>query len=217
MAKGIALCMGFELIFNFNLPYFSSNPSEFWHRWHISLSTWLRDYLYIPLGGNKGTKLKTVGNLLLVMVLGGLWHGAAWTFVLWGFIHGILLVFHRIWIWWGGARFSIWRWFRIFIFYHMIVLTWLPFRAQSLDQLKYMAGTLFFHFQWSQQTTMMMVNFVLIVAFLWVIQWCQYRKNDLLFLYHQNKYVKTVVYAFMAYLIVGWGVMKPEQFIYFQF
>ncbi len=81
---------------NFRLPYFATNPSEFWQRWHISLSSWLRDYLYIPLGGNRGTSLSTYRNLLLTMLLGGLWHGAAWNFVIWGAYHGFLLIGHRV-------------------------------------------------------------------------------------------------------------------------
>ncbi|MEM7230001.1 MAG: MBOAT family O-acyltransferase, partial [Planctomycetota bacterium] len=84
IARGAARCMGFDLMQNFNLPYFATNPSDFWRRWHISLSTWLRDYLYIPLGGSKCGRTRTYINLMLTMVLGGLWHGAAWTFVVWG-------------------------------------------------------------------------------------------------------------------------------------
>lgn len=97
MALGVAQTLGFKLPNNFNMPYFAANIAEFWGRWHISLSTWLRDYLYIPLGGNRHGKWKTYRNLMITMVLGGLWHGAAWTFVAWGFYHGLLLVIHRAW------------------------------------------------------------------------------------------------------------------------
>lgn len=96
IARGVARTMGYNLMLNFKVPYFSTNPSEFWHRWHISLSSWLRDYLYIPMGGNRYGNLKTYRNLFATMLLGGLWHGAAWTFVLWGAYHGILLAMHRI-------------------------------------------------------------------------------------------------------------------------
>jgi len=95
MAIGLGLMMGFRFMENFNYPYISRSITEFWRRWHISLSTWLRDYLYIPLGGNKGGPLKTYRNVLLVMLLGGLWHGAAWTFVVWGAWHGGILAFER--------------------------------------------------------------------------------------------------------------------------
>lgn len=96
MARGLARMLGFELMANFRLPYFARTPSEFWRRWHISLSTWLRDYLYIPLGGNRGSQAATWRNLMLTMLLGGLWHGAAWTFVAWGALHGALLAVYRI-------------------------------------------------------------------------------------------------------------------------
>lgn len=96
MAIGLALMMGFRFIENFNAPYLSRSLSEFWHRWHISLSTWLRDYIYIPLGGNKGGKNRTCFNLFVTMAIGGLWHGANWTFLLWGIWHGLLLVIERL-------------------------------------------------------------------------------------------------------------------------
>lgn len=95
MARGSALLLGFELPTNFLEPYLSRNPAEFWRRWHITLSTWLRDYLYIPLGGNRGGEIRTYANLLATMLLGGLWHGASWTFVAWGGIHGVVLMLHR--------------------------------------------------------------------------------------------------------------------------
>jgi len=96
MALGLARMLGVDLPLNFRYPYVSRNPSEFWQRWHITLSRWLRDYLYISLGGNRHGQLQTIRNLLLTMLLGGLWHGAAWTFVFWGFLHGLLLVANRL-------------------------------------------------------------------------------------------------------------------------
>ena len=96
MARGSALLLGIELPLNFREPYLSRNPAEFWRRWHITLSSWLRDYLYIPLGGNRYGNLFTLRNLALTMMLGGLWHGAAWTFLLWGTLHGVFLIAHRL-------------------------------------------------------------------------------------------------------------------------
>ena len=95
IARGVAKWLGVDLMQNFARPYFAVNPSDFWRRWHISLSTWLRDYLYIPLGGNRGGEAKTYRNLAATMLLGGLWHGAAWNFVAWGAYHGALLCAHR--------------------------------------------------------------------------------------------------------------------------
>ncbi|MDR3406450.1 MAG: MBOAT family O-acyltransferase [Chthoniobacter sp.] len=97
MAIATARLLGYELTLNFDFPYFSSSITEFWRRWHISLSTWLRDYLYISLGGNRGSKLFTYRNLMLTMLLGGLWHGASWNFVIWGGLHGLALIVHREW------------------------------------------------------------------------------------------------------------------------
>ena len=97
MAIACAGLLGYELSLNFNFPYFSENITDFWRRWHISLSTWLRDYLYIPLGGNRGSKLFTYRNLILTMLLGGLWHGAGWNFVIWGGLHGGALIWQREW------------------------------------------------------------------------------------------------------------------------
>ena len=96
MAIGLSSIMGFDLGINFNYPYRSLNVTEFWHRWHITLSTWLRDYVYIPLGGNRKGKVRQHFNLMVTMLLGGLWHGAAWTFVVWGAGHGIALCIHKL-------------------------------------------------------------------------------------------------------------------------
>jgi alginate O-acetyltransferase complex protein AlgI len=95
MAIGSAHLLGYKLTKNFNMPYLAANIAEFWHRWHISLSSWLRDYLFIPLGGSRGSKWQTTRNLLITMTLGGLWHGASWTFIVWGVLHGFFLIGHR--------------------------------------------------------------------------------------------------------------------------
>jgi alginate O-acetyltransferase complex protein AlgI len=106
MALGAAALLGYDLAVNFEAPYFSTSVREFWQRWHISLSTWLRDYLYIPLGGNRGGPYRAARNLMLTMLLGGLWHGANWTFVLWGFLHGAALVVQRFWASFRAGRSS---------------------------------------------------------------------------------------------------------------
>jgi alginate O-acetyltransferase complex protein AlgI len=97
MAIATAALLGYQLPVNFRFPYFAANISDFWHRWHISLSSWLRDYLYIPLGGNRGPAWFVYRNIMITMLLGGLWHGGAWTFVIWGGLHGLALVVHRAW------------------------------------------------------------------------------------------------------------------------
>jgi alginate O-acetyltransferase complex protein AlgI len=133
MASGLALMMGFVLIQNFNSPYQADSITDFWRRWHISLSTWLRDYLYIPLGGNRRGPLRTYANLLVVMLVGGIWHGASWTFVIWGAIHGLMLAFERF-----QGKDSLYRRLpsplRVAITFAIVCLTWVFFRARTLAQ-----------------------------------------------------------------------------------
>jgi D-alanyl-lipoteichoic acid acyltransferase DltB (MBOAT superfamily) len=149
MARGTAKFFGIDLMVNFRLPYFSKNPREFWNRWHISLSTWLRDYLYIPLGGNRKGNVKTYRNLIITMVLGGLWHGAAWNFVFWGLYHGILLSVHRAVdsIRSAQARKSMFTdLVKIALCFIAICYGWLFFRAPSLDKIVSLTSTLIFDF-----------------------------------------------------------------------
>lgn len=143
MARGLGLLLGFELPANFLEPYLSRDPSEFWRRWHVTLSTWLRDYLYIPLGGNRRAPTRTHVNLLVTMLLGGLWHGAAWSFVVWGGIHGLLLVGHRL----LGSRRDPERPLtaadtpRILATFAAVTLAWVFFRAPTFDEaLRFLAS-----------------------------------------------------------------------------
>ncbi|HET9315760.1 MAG TPA: MBOAT family protein, partial [Vicinamibacteria bacterium] len=145
IARGAARLMGFELMVNFRQPYLALNPPDFWRRWHISLSSWLRDYLYIPLGGSRGGTLLTYRNLMLTMLLGGLWHGAAWNFVLWGAFHGLLLVAHRLlvdewrlWAFEGRLARAVAR----VAMFHLVCYGWLLFRASSFHQIRVVTGTL---------------------------------------------------------------------------
>jgi D-alanyl-lipoteichoic acid acyltransferase DltB (MBOAT superfamily) len=138
IAIGVALLMGFRFARNFNAPYVATSLQDFWRRWHMTLSRWLRDYLYVPLGGNRSGRLATYRNLMLTMLLGGLWHGAAWTFVIWGGLHGLGLAVER----WAGerrggaeARPPITAWARAgrrLLTFHLVCLGWVFFRAESL-------------------------------------------------------------------------------------
>ena len=153
MAIGIALLLGFRFPKNFDAPYKSATITEFWRRWHISLSTWLRDYLYISLGGNRKGKLRTYGNLLITMLLGGLWHGAAVRFILWGALHGAALALHKLWMavvpgakatgdrmhWWSRAA-------GIFFTFNLVCLGWLMFRAESMQTVELMLHQIFYNF-----------------------------------------------------------------------
>src|SRR4051794_13927349 len=135
MAIGLALLMGYVFPQNFRSPYRATGFQDFWRRWHMTLSRFLRDFLYIPLGGNRKGRWKTYRNLMLTMVLGGLWHGAAWPFLLWGLLHGIGLCAEHAW----GGRLRAPGWLRWLVTFHLIVLGWILFRSQSLD----LAGSFF--------------------------------------------------------------------------
>jgi alginate O-acetyltransferase complex protein AlgI len=142
MASGLALMLGFVLIQNFDSPYQAESITDFWRRWHISLSTWLRDYLYIPLGGNRRGRIRTYVNLMVVMLLGGLWHGASWNFVIWGAIHGAMLAFDRIHSKEGPyARLP--RPWRVAITFGVVCITWVFFRAETLPQAANYLASLF--------------------------------------------------------------------------
>ncbi len=128
IAIGLALLMGFVFPQNFNSPYRATGFRDFWRRWHMTLSRFLRDFLYIPLGGSRGGRLKTYRNLMITMVLGGLWHGAAWTFVIWGAYNGMMLVIeHAL-----GGRIKAPAWLRWLVTFNLVVLGWIIFRAQSI-------------------------------------------------------------------------------------
>ena len=141
MAIGTAKMIGYDLPENFNMPYVARNIAEFWRRWHITLSSWLRDYLYIPLGGNRRGEGRTYVNLMLTMLLGGLWHGASWNFVLWGGLHGSALAAHRLYRTIAGDRFRMppgVTWVMTLLF---VMLCWIPFRAARLgDTIQILRG-----------------------------------------------------------------------------
>jgi alginate O-acetyltransferase complex protein AlgI len=144
IAIGCAALLGVNFELNFNSPYKGHNLQEFWHRWHISLSTWLRDYLYIPLGGSRKGNLATYRNLMITMLLGGLWHGAGWQFIFWGFLHGGLLGVTRMWQRWRGfgetatdpSSAGAWvaRAIGVFLTFHYVCLGWVFFRAESFEK-----------------------------------------------------------------------------------
>lgn len=138
IAIAIARILGFDLPENFRHPYIARNPSDFWRRWHISLSSWLRDYLYISLGGNRGGALLTYRNLLITMLLGGLWHGASWNFVLWGLLHGVILIAHRVYTenvrpqassrWWTTLG-------SVVLMQYCVLVTWITFRITDFGDM----------------------------------------------------------------------------------
>jgi D-alanyl-lipoteichoic acid acyltransferase DltB (MBOAT superfamily) len=152
MAMGVALLLGFRLPLNFNSPYKATSITDFWHRWHISLSSWLKDYLYISLGGNRGGKVRTHFNLLITMLLGGLWHGANLRFLVWGAIHGVSLAIHKLWTTFFPPKViavPAWRRFLAALFtFHLVCLSWVFFRAESFSHAWNMLNQVATRFAW---------------------------------------------------------------------
>jgi len=146
IARGVALFFGYELPLNFKEPYLSRDPTEYWRRWHITLSRWLRDYLYIPLGGNRRGRFRTYVNIMLTMLLGGLWHGASWNMVIWGGIHGVLIVVYRLF----SPRHAdddrplqVGDIVKIVVYFQFVCFAYLFFRAASFDDARLYLSTLF--------------------------------------------------------------------------
>lgn len=161
VAIGVALLLGFRLPLNFNSPYKATSITDFWRRWHISLSSWLRDYLYIPLGGNRKGRTRTYINLALTMLLGGLWHGAAWRFVIWGALHGVALGVHKFWMEATGKEkpqpkgqlaplFSWQRAVSIFLTFHFVAFCWIFFRATTMEKVWQVIGQIGTDFHFAQ-------------------------------------------------------------------
>lgn len=156
MAIGLALLMGFHFNINFNSPYKSANISEFWHRWHISLSTWLRDYLYISLGGNRKGKIRTYINLFITMLLGGLWHGAGFRFILWGSLHGAALAAHKAYRQIfphsasnrGTFKNGLFKLLGVLVTFHFVCFCWIFFRADNMEIASQMINQILFHFNY---------------------------------------------------------------------
>jgi len=223
IARGIGKCLGFNIMINFNLPYFSTNPQEFWKRWHISLSSWLKDYLYIPLGGNRQGQSKTYRNIFITMLLGGLWHGAAWTFILWGAYQGCLIVIYRKIkpFFSSNNKYSekIWFVLKVVFFFHVTCLGWLIFRAQSVEQILIMLQALIFHWQditlYKFFDLLNMLNpYVPIIIF---VQILQYWKKDLMIIYKLPMFLRATLYYVFSLLLIIYGVTGAKAFIYFQF
>jgi alginate O-acetyltransferase complex protein AlgI len=218
IARGTSKLMGIELIENFRFPYLVLTPQAFWRNWHISLSTWLRDYLYISLGGSRGTAWQTRRNLLITMLLGGLWHGAAWTFVLWGLYQGLLLIVYRPFAGAfddlrGASRFAVWL-----LMFHLTCVGWLIFRAPSLRKLGALTRSIVFDFSPSTiDVTALLVPLLLYATPLLVVHLVEARADDLLVVPRLRMVVRYSIYVATLYLIFLFGNFGGSDFIYFQF
>jgi D-alanyl-lipoteichoic acid acyltransferase DltB (MBOAT superfamily) len=221
IAQGIAKWLGFSLMTNFNTPYFATTPSDFWGRWHISLSTWLRDYLYVPLGGNRGGTRKTYRNLLLTMLLGGLWHGAAWTFVAWGAWHGLLLCLYRPFERAKNspaAQTAGWkRFIAAIVLFHLVCVGWVLFRASSMSQFWAMMARMCTDFQFTPLARYYAGMILFFAGPLLVFEYLLYRKADLLYLIRTRWVLRGAAYSYMALMMWFLAPEAVHEFIYFQF
>ncbi len=224
IARGISKLLGFELMLNFKMPYFSRNIREFWRRWHISLSTWLKDYLYISMGGSRLSPLKTYRNLFLTMAIGGLWHGAAWTFVLWGMFHGLVLILHRL----SApllvlisprtpAAQSLWKAACIFATFHLVCFSWLMFRSQTITQVGQMVYSIVFNFKPTPLFYQYMLNILLCTGFLVLVQIFKEAFKDMNIVLKSPAWVRGVIYFIVLVSLVIGGAKGGQEFIYFQF
>lgn len=225
IARGASRIYGIELMNNFDTPYFATSIREFWSRWHISLSTWFRDYVYIPLGGNRVSLPRYLFNVLFVFLLSGFWHGANWTFVVWGALHGTYLIIERL------ASFG-WRYFspggetqqpgqifcavKLLITFHLVLFAWVFFRANSLStaclilhEIAFDRGALF----WDpaiMQSTLAAIMLLLAEVVIRNPNW--WPKSDLF-----NLGLRTVCLVVLIFSVVLFGIDQGSQFIYFQF
>lgn len=224
VAIGVALLMGFRLPVNFNSPYKAQHVGEFWKRWHISLSTWLKDYLYIPLGGNRKGKFRTNLNLMITMLLGGLWHGASWQFVIWGGLNGVGLVVYKYWRkispFKGNSSWPV-RFYAIFLTFNFITFTRIWFRAESMEVANQLMYQIAHAFDFSQIWTIILsYKYVfLMMLFGYVTHWLSvdFKEKYQKWFVDSPMYAKVAIAAVVVFLIYQVRTADIQPFIYFQF
>jgi alginate O-acetyltransferase complex protein AlgI len=231
IARGISKMLGINLIVNFDQPYFATNPQDFWRRWHISLSTWLRDYLYVPLGGSHGSLAFVCRNLMVTMLLGGLWHGAAWNFVLWGLYQGAALCIYRVWREYAGKRETapetkielfrtriVRRLLATAGFLAVVCYGWLLFRARSFTQIIDFTSLLVTDFgDLDYGARAPRLSAIFGMALLFAVELIQYWKTDPCFYKRLPVSIRGFLIAAMIAITLMGMSNEPAQFIYFQF
>ena len=223
MAIGLGSIMGFDLGINFNYPYRSLNVTEFWHRWHISLSTWLRDYIYIPLGGNRKGKVRQHFNLMVTMLLGGLWHGAAWTFVVWGAGHGIALCIHKLCKPWLDKieSTSFTRVVSWLITFSFVAFLWIFFRANTFQAAGQVISGIFTDFEWAYLPVFierrliwcLMLAIIFGLHFVPTRIWNKWRERFIA----APWWVKLVIFIVLIQLVLQFASATVQPFLYSQF
>ena len=223
IAIGVSKLFGFELMSNFKFPYFSRDIGEFWRRWHISLSTWFRDYLYIPLGGSRGSKWLTVGNIFIIFIVSGFWHGANWAFIAWGLIHALFYI--PIFMIGNNRRYittivagdrwfpSLKELFQIGGTFFLTMIAWVFFRSENIS------SAFNYLFKMINEIELPSDNrggIIFVVLFV-VLEWFM-RKDERNPINIKSKYTRWLFYAFLSYLVFAYfEIIDLSQFIYFQF
>ncbi len=246
MARGLSRMMGIELSLNFNFPYFATSVSDFWRRWHITLGTWLRDYLYIPLGGSRTTKLKHIRNLMITFFASGLWHGASWTFVTWGILHGAFISMEALI---SGLKLESLisktpNFIKIFLTFNVITCLWILFRCDSFEKailyfshLSNIINIQFFYEMlkdlvysktvidvmlklptfYAPESQRYLFLFMIYSSTLLILQYVQYIKEDKEFDTKVLNVIRIPLYGLLISQIIFLGAQDAVQFIYFQF
>jgi len=238
IALGAAKVMGFKLLKNFNRPYHSKSISEFWSRWHISLSTWFRDYLYITLGGNRVSIPRWYFNLFFVFLVSGLWHGANWTYIVWGTLNGFYLVFaiisqkfrDRVARTSGITKFpKLYSWVQFLTTFALICISWVFFRARNIADAMHILKSMFTdtwadivnlihtHHMETLAPATKMLPAILVIIILEMVHLFQKRRSILGFVNSKPKYVRWGIYYAFILLLLTFGTASHSQFIYFQF
>jgi alginate O-acetyltransferase complex protein AlgI len=226
IALGTAKLFGFELLSNFKFPYFSRNVAEFWKRWHISLSSWFRDYLYIPLGGSKEGKFKTIRNTFIIFLVSGFWHGANWTFLTWGFIHAVgfmpLLLLNRTKM--PSTEFnienvpSLKEVFQILYTFSFVTLAWVFFRSETIQQALFFFEDLYKNV--GEKSIIHYLNYTILIPilFLFMMDW-KFRKNERQLAFFEYNLLNWLIYVALCLVIIFYFLnnQADSSFIYFQF
>jgi len=212
MAIGLALLFNIKLPINFNSPYKATNIQEFWRRWHITLSRFLKDYIYIPLGGNRKGEFRTYANLLATFIIGGIWHGAGWTFVFWGFLHGLALVIHRAW---SKLGFKIWTWLAWFITFNFINIAWVFFRAKEWKDAIRILESMF-----SLKNVIFNINYLEVAILLFAFVIILFFRNSVSYYNHKFQFSMKQILIFvllMTISILSIRLGNASEFLYFNF
>ena len=218
IARGVARWFGVNLMQNFNFPYYATSPQDFWRRWHISLGSWLREYLYIPLGGNRKGPFRTWLNLIITMLIGGLWHGPSWPYVIWGAYQGMILSLHRWWVAWRGEKrhSHTSRAFAIAGNFLLTIYGMLIFRLASWEQIVNATGEIF-HFQFAPDFAIKSIKMLPYIFVILIVETPVFATHNQWFWVRRRPVFTAAVFLALFYLILILGVTGGDQFIYFAF